>query len=884
MGDLSVLVAPRGPLAGVLDVLQDYSALGLVDPFLWVDGAGVLPTRVDARFVRDGRQHGTTLQHVLSREQYARVRICVLVPKVGTAEGLSLAIEQRVADLAQATAGGAEVHRIRCVVTRPWSGIGRGDLARAGWHNVLVSPEDSQGPGRAHTVLEPSTDPRNLGRYAAPVVAGLLGLWTGVAEAPLDDVQVLPGRSVRLVRSFYRNLDAGTVEQRLRTEVFSTSRGTPLPREQGQPAVHVDDVSLATGQMATALWTKHAAVLRGPRVAAAQVTVKRIGPLEALAMLFGFLAAAIRNAPAQWYAAVSNRVSSTIARGVHDAVFGASPAAYAVVVNGVTSSGLPVGWEDLAEAGVRLEHALATPGVQRSHESVASLAGVWKDYVLGALTLADGGNRSPALPPVRVGAACGVLRDVSDCVPGSDADFQDIPGYIAATVGTSRVAAADVLGAHALMRRLEHLAQDPATSLEAERTRQALAEWQRQRQRSYSAQVGGVLAARLLDLGAEIRRLIAGLAEAARAQEPDAASRLRQRRLARVMKILLAGFVVAVLGAVTLGVLEIITWTVAAIIGAAALLVWFITSFLVFMNQQRDLFRELNRRREAIAQAEAMRANLRQALSDQRRLASAYRQFLAWSGVLGAFLAAPFGRHPGVDSQVPTVRSGLPLTTRLGEAVVDEPVFADAVAQLRRDVFSTGWLTKPFEAAVNDIGRTLGPEAHDVRENPGLIFEAPGGPGETPLTRWRDALQRAGIAGSGADAHWSELLASLVGPRAEVGSRLVATVRPREAAAVPMPYANFMAGVDRPGDGPQVQYFDISILNEDAQMRADSSVEIQRGRSVRIGLGCVAVLTQFGAGLPDYEFQAGSPVGPVEPPPWQPPEPTDPPDLSGPIF
>ena len=33
---LSIILAPQGPAAGVLDALQDLSALGLVDPFVWV--------------------------------------------------------------------------------------------------------------------------------------------------------------------------------------------------------------------------------------------------------------------------------------------------------------------------------------------------------------------------------------------------------------------------------------------------------------------------------------------------------------------------------------------------------------------------------------------------------------------------------------------------------------------------------------------------------------------------------------------------------------------------------------------------------------------------------------------------------------------------------
>lgn len=861
MSTLSVIVAPRGPASGVLDVLQDYSALGLVEPFLWIDPAGVTPARVAAREVRGGRQYGTTLQDALSSGQRARVRVCVLVPKLEDAPTVPHEIEQRVAELAQATSGGASVDRIRCVLTRPDSGHGTGDLAREGWHNLLVAPEDSRGPGRAHSLLEPSTAPLEIGRHAAPVVAAVLGLWTDADVAPLDDAQVLPGRTVREVRSFYRRLDASAVEQRLRSAVFATTSGTPLPREHGQAATHVEDVALATGTMATALWTKHASVLHGPRVQPSREPVKMVGPLDALKMLFGFLAASIRNAPAQWYAGMVNRVASSAARAVQGAVFGSAPAAFAVVVNGVSSTGFPAGWEDLAEAGSRLDDALATPGEPRTHEATAGLAGVWRDFTVGAMTLADGGQRDATLPAVQVGATRGVLRDVADCVPAADKDFTDIPGYVAASVGISRVEAADVLGAQDLAERLEHLSQDPAVALEVDRTRHALAAWRHERQRSYSAQVGGILGKRLLDVSAEIRHLVGALATAAQAQEPDAASRARQRRLARLMKVLLAAFSVVALGGVVLGGLSIISWTVAAVVAVASAIVWLVTSLLVFMNQQRDLFRELNRRREAIAQVEAMRTNLRQALRDQRRLASAYRQFLAWSGVLGALLRTPFGEAPASAAVAPALGDGLPLAARLGEVVVDEPVLADAAALLRRDVFTTGWLTAPFEAAVNDIGRRLGPEAYELRENPGRIFEVPGGPGETPLTRWKALLGSEGTGTSSADALWSSLLQSLAGTRSEIGDRLVAKVRPvgsTRAAAVPA--AEFMADVDRPDGQTAPQWFNPAVLTDDARMRVSSAVELNRGTSTRLGLGCVAVLTQLSEGLPDYEYAAGAPV------------------------
>jgi len=177
MDALSMVVAPQGPADGVLDVLQDYSALGLVAPFLWVDSSNVTSVRVLAREVRDGRQVGTTVEDALTRSRWARIRVCVVVPMLPGASVVPTEVEQQIAELVQSTSGGAQVDRLRCVVTRPGQDHGAGDLAREGWHNLLVAPEDSRGPGSGHSVLPPSTDPVGIGQQApVRVLIGLCGL------------------------------------------------------------------------------------------------------------------------------------------------------------------------------------------------------------------------------------------------------------------------------------------------------------------------------------------------------------------------------------------------------------------------------------------------------------------------------------------------------------------------------------------------------------------------------------------------------------------------------------------------------------------------------------------------------------------------------------
>lgn len=865
MGALSVVLAPAGPMDGVLDVLQDCSALGLVEPFVWVRAEEVTRSRVPGLAVTAGCRSATTLAETFTSRQPDRVRICVLVPALAGATPVPAHTEQLLAVHAEATSGGARTERIRCVVSRPGQDDGTEvPLAREGWHNLLLVPEDSRGPGRAHQVLAASSDPVDLGRHAAPTVAGILGLWTGVDAAPLDDVPVLPGRAVRMARSYYRLLDAGDVESRLRERVLTTADGLPRTREHGQPGAHVQNVPLATRTMATALWAKHATVLNGPRIRPSRAAVRPIGPLEALRMFFGFLLTALRSAPTSWYQRVMRGASSVTARVVHDAIFGAEPAAYEVVVRGISGAARPADWDELVDAGTALETALVGSDQEGRHAASAGFPGLWQDYVDGALTLADGGYRDPLLPPVQIGTTTGVLAASADCVPGPSEDFTDVPGYVSAALGTTSVGANDLLAARALEQQLRARQSDSAMASDAGHALQRLDAWQRDRRRSYAWHVGVVLADRLVEVADEVRGLVEGLAAIAHAPDLDAASRARQRRLSRVTTFLFVGLCAVVVGAGVLAWLSVISWGDAGIVAGTALLVWLVASFVVFTHGQRALFRELNRRRTLVAQADAMRVNLVEALRDQRRLATAYRQFVEWSAVLGVLLAEPFGPIRPAESRAPSVGGGMPLSTRLGEAVADDVAIASAAALLRRDVFTAGWLTPVFESAVRDVERRLGPDADALQGSPERIFETPGGPGRTPLTEWARSLREDGAGAAAGDRVWARLLDTLRDGRAELGDSLLAKVRPLDVAgAEPVPLDDFMAGVDRAaGGGAGVERFSPVALAEDASMRLSTVVERDLGTVVRRGLGCVATLTQLGEGVPDYEFvEFSRPVG-----------------------
>lgn len=871
MTSLVVLVAPaptshvggsRGPgvLGGIRDVLQDWSAAELVGPFLWVETDETVGPRVEALEIVQGQAQPVVLQQLLAARQHDRVRLCILVPALGSAPMITPEVESRLAELVSTSAGASTVERLRCIVTRPDSGpAAEPSVVREGWHNLLISPEDSRGPGLGHQLLEPSTDPITIGPHAAATVCGLTGLWRGIDEAPLDDTALQPGQTVRVARSFYRRLDASDVEQVVRDGVTSMTSGLPRPRVGGGHAVYVEDVGLATSTMASSLWSKHQSVLKGPRVNAVSSEARDIGAIEALMMLFSFLGAAIKNAPARWYATLVHKASSKAAAAVHGSVFGKAPSAYEVVVNGTRPDGSPVDWRDIATASGQISDLIGQPDEPATHLGHNDLSPLWKDYVAGALTLADGGEHASGLAPVQVGVDRGVLRRPGDCAPGPDDAFTAIPPHLAESIGYTSLAATDVLGIHAVRGRLQQATQDPSVSVEAGRTLQELNNWFEHQQQSFAVQTGSALGRSVLDTTQEVRTLLQRLAEATNtAEDTSEAIRRKQRRLARWMRGLMIAWAVIMVVLIVLGGTETLEWSTVGWSCGGVTLAWLVSSFLVFLSGQRELFRELNRRREAASQAEANRSNLRQAIRDLRRVTAAYGQYLSWSQILGVVLARPFGDAPAEPAPATLLEGDLPLTTRLGIAEHRSEVSAQVVVWLRRGLFKTGWLSRPWEAVLADAHRRLGAEAIDLAEDPGRIFaeQAPqpgsGDASEALLPRWSDLLGAEGAGAVGSDALWSGVVGSLA--TTEQGRSLISEVRIAGVAGSARPWSEFMANVDSDPSALAGQSFDTAVFGAEARVAGEAAVVENWGRTAHQALSQVGVLVQLSEGIPGYQL------------------------------
>lgn len=862
MAELTVFLAPRGIAEGVRDVLKDLSAARLIEPFIWIDGGLATENPVPAVRVEGGVEYDTTLQDVVSSQRLDVLRVCVLVPVLAGEDPLSTDVERRIAELATSTSGGARVVRIRLLLARP--GVAPAPeavLALDGWHNVLVAPEDARGPGMGHVALGPATGSADLGRFAAPVVAGVTGLWTDVDHAPLDDRQVLPGHLVRIARSFYRRLDTTVAEESLRSRILAQDGGFPLPRENGASVTYVNDVSLATRSMADALWRKHADVLRGPRLAYEVVDSRQIGFWEALRMFFSFLWAALRNAPAAWYARVVNSVSTGVASAVHTTVFGSAPSAYEVVANGRTSQGERASWSEIGYASEQLGGTLDSPEEKQHHSARVDLSGLWQDYSRAALTLADAGSRSPDLPPVQVGAGRGILRRASDAVPGSVDGFDRIPGIVAATVGVHSVDATDTLGIRELRDKLGALDQDPNVGLEARRTRAALEEWQRRGSSSFGVLVGQRIAGQFHATFNEVQDLLARLRAADEAPVDEGR---RHTRLARWAQITFVVLLLVVAAAAVSIAQEWLVWWQGSLVILGAVVLWILVLVLQFMRSQQELFQQLNQRKKGVADLEVDQANLRSGLRDLDRLAGAYSQYLVWSRALGAFLAEPLGPEDARTLYDGRIEWGLPKHTAIGYASPHPEELATTAEYLRQDLFGLGWLTSSWERLLGDAGRSLGIEGRDIAANPTMLWSEAGSGSGSPLERWSTMLFDGNLTSTGAAVMWEKSRANLLGPKSELVRSLVNTVEVADDGTTRATRIDdFMAGVGESRPGGRTDHFDRGLLTDAATTEGRTAVMDDVRNSSHSGIGSVNVVTQFSDGLSVDDLQL-TPLAGVE--------------------
>jgi len=288
------------------------------------------------------------------------------------------------------------------------------------------------------------------------------------------------------------------------------------------------------------------------------------------------------------------------------------------------------------------------------------------------------------------------------------------------------------------------------------------------------------------------------------------------------------------------------------LIAVVPLLVLLIYVVVGFVKTRREIFRDLHRRKKLLSEKQAVEANLRQTVIDAGRLTDAYAQYLVWSQVIGAVLDAPFGPQVPATTTGADITSGLPRTTRLARAQVDEHATGVAAAMLRRDVFNIGWLGRQWEMHVAGAGAQLG--SYELTGRPDALLDLRGRVADSHLSRWATLLASSGTAPDAGDKEWEQVRKSLRTSHEQHGIDLLRSVQPigpPPQRAVDL--REFLSGIDERDTAPG-QEFAAEHFTADGRAERRNRIDVHWPAEERIGLSRVVVLVQLTEACDPWDF------------------------------
>jgi hypothetical protein len=853
MSDVTIVAARRPIGVQINAVFRDWSALSLIKPVVFVDFDALLPNgTVPVIVYEDGTPRTADLQEELGRRRVDVVRLCA-VSLVDTPEGLvSEQVAVAVSSMLRDAIPSASLVLSQLVVGSPGA-----DWAAAspilGWHNLALSPEDSQSPDRGISPLPRSADDPRWLFSVVGCVCSLMGLWPGQSSGVLEDRRPPTGVVMTPVRSYVRSLAAGAVEGAVAKRLFTFGEHYPTPRVDTGAAVIVDDEMAVAMGMADALLDKHPELLPRERVTPAPQRAQAIGFMAAMKQFFSFMLNAIKGAPRALADAMIRRASDGVARAVTGVVFGGADSGYTVVVRGVRADGSPVSWSQYESS---LESVLRKSAASSQLSAPPQNPQVWSDYIDGAFTLLDAGNRSADLPPRSVGSQRAIVATTARVAPSPDDKFR-LPPHLAAFLTSWEVEAADDIDAGRLYEELPRRVGSQAhLALDAGTERQRLKDWAARSGQSYVGRLGRRLGDAYRDLVKEVEGLNRRVDElTASATLPEDIGK-QQEELASRIRVLA---IVAVVILVTLGVLMgfgVIALLWAAIGLVVTLLGWFVGGTLIYLKGQQKLHHFLHRQGQRATDLETAVKHRTEALEDLRTLTRGYRQYLDWSRALSAFLHAPLGTPAEESANALVVGEGLPRSIGVGVALPDAEAVEEVANRWRLQLFQVNWLADAWEEFLGDVPASLGAIRHQIQSDPKVLFADQTLDNEgSVLSRWSKAVNEAAKSRAGS-VTFLDRVKSLTESDTESRDRLLSRVMVRDAVAGiarEQSRADFNDGLD--GSRGHLESAFLGGMFSPHALAVDiRSVKEEVRQTHSKGLDSAIVLVQFGGSYPANQF------------------------------
>lgn len=854
-----VVIAARRPVAVALTaILHDWATQGLVDTCRVVDLDSLRDDHpaVPVMVLGPDEREGAALQQDLARTSSTRVRIAV----VGVVDEDETVVDQaqatRVLGALKETVPGARFTQLAVTAGSPRSEWQRRSLVMFGWHNLAISPEQSSAPGRPAAQLSRSTSDPRWYMLLAGTLTSLLGLWPGQKEGPFDHASPPSGQLITPIRAYSRSLSSGSVQDALGARLIDVSERYPMPRVESGFAQVVDDEAGRAVGMAERLFQKHPDMMPRVRHATPPPRPKQIGAWQAIMGFLRFVGDALLKAPGQLVDAVRHAASRVVANTVQNAVFGGSDSGYAVVVRGVQADGSSATW---AEYEQQLESVMRRTAESSELPPVPQKPQLWHDFVDGGLTLLDAGTRSQDLAPFTQGTQRAIVASTERVAP-SPTDTFTLPASLAAFLPNWEIQPGDDIAVGRLFERLDHLARTQphlGQAITAERNR--LRQWAESARASYAGHVGR-------RLGDAHRALITEVAELTEqvnrlSAQPEVPNNVRELQDDLAMRVrVLSGVSVSIIAIlVALTALGVFGWPWLLLGIFAVISGWITTGAFLHMRSSAQVYAAINRLERASTDLADAQRHRMEALEDLRRISRAYRQYLDWARVLGAFVHAPHGNPSAAAERSVHVGQGLPLNNAIGVATPDPDAVDDVANRWRGRLFPVGWLSEPWNEFRANMPASLGSMRHQLASDPTLLANDPVIDGMPALTRWSHAMAEHAASRSMSPTIQGRI-AGLTLSDAEARDTLLTRVLVRDAedgTAREVRRADFVAGLDGAQSGQDT--FQAGLFADET-----SVVDVRNVRDVirqtdATGLDVALVVVQVGGAYPVTQL-AGTPI------------------------
>lgn len=753
--DIVILVTAAEPeLHGIVDVLRDWVAADLVQPFLWLQAqeidsrmplAEVVATSITGRAARRVRLQ----DHLADRRRLGLVR---LVP-LDLMGDPAAAVPYPVASFLHTSLGGVRAGRIspvRCLVARHGRTGRRTEPAWTGWHTIVLAPEDAWSPAASATDLTYAHSDAEFNAHAAAVLAGVTGLWSEVHVGPLDEA--LPGTLTQPVvaRAFIRRLDATSATAALRRALTDVSAGLPLPHHSTSTCQPFRRPDGAVAKMVQAVMARNEALFAVQRVAGDPGPPAKIGAIQALRMFFDYLTAAVRRAPWAAINSARTRLSIELGRRLQATLFGEDESRFQVIVAGVDATGLIVGADEVAQETEEIARLLkaAAPDTE---QPILDAAPFWKDVANGALSLADGGERTAELAPERVGGLPGVVTDTGFIAADPDSAFT-VPLTLASAMHVEEVAPYDVLAQDQLSAYLRERA---GSDLDTARIATRLDAWRREVDRAYTTQIGHRLGEHLNARRAALAQIIQELRDTAGAGVGnERPTRGQQFDALRALIAVVVGVGVIAVGAWFVDEHDWLRTRYVLGVAVIAAILWTAWLTAVLVRHQRRIFQVLHAQNAGLRRRAAAVENIGHAVAELHVAAVLYRQYLAWAAVLGRFVRQPFGPVPEAGA---TMRLGGPMPRAMGIGMVrhDPEKLRTLVHQVSASIFECGWMSELWLDLLREASRHPSVSRLLRRADPlqALYADEAAGP-QSLLQAWSAAVVSEGLSGTAGDTLW----------------------------------------------------------------------------------------------------------------------------------